>query len=139
MISRINSNTKLVLPKLSYKIMGALFKVHNELGPLMLEKYYQRAVAKELSKNSIKFTKEVPIALNYQGENIGRYFLDFVVEDKVILELKANKFTDPKFFKQVLAYLNTTHLPLAILANFRRKRLEYKRIVNAEFEGKSFE
>lgn len=99
MKTRINSNIKLVLPDLSYTIMGILFTVHNELGPLMLEKYYQRAVAKELLSGGLKFTREIPITLYYHGESIGRYFLDFVVEDKIILELKANKFTDPKFFK----------------------------------------
>lgn len=134
MNTRIYSN-KVILPELSYTVMGILFKVHNELGPALLEKYYQRAVEKELESEKISFLREVPIALEYRGKNIGRYFLDFVVEGKVILELKANKYTDPKFFKQVLSYLKKTKLPLAILVNFRRERLEYRRIINAELKA----
>src|SRR3989338_8762510 len=61
MKARINPNTKLVLPELSYTIMGILFTVHNELGPLILEKYYQRAVAKELSSERLKFTREIRV------------------------------------------------------------------------------
>lgn len=133
---RMKSNkTRLVLPELSYKIMGALFKVHNELGPTLLEKYYQRAIAKELEKQGLKFNREVPIELAYNGESIGRYFLDFLVEDKVVLEIKAQRSYNPKFFKQVLAYLRSTHLPLAIIANFRRPKLEYKRVINPEFKN----
>lgn len=138
MTTRINSN-KIVLAELSYKIIEILFKVHNELGSSLLEKYDQRAVAKELSRQNIRFIQELAIDLDYQGISIGRYKLDFIVEGKIILELKANKFTDPRFFKQVLTYLKTTHLPLAVLANFRRKRLDYRRIVNSEFKDKVFE
>lgn len=120
----------IVLPELSYKIMGALFTVHTELGPSLLEKYYQRAVAKELALQGLSFRKEAPVALVYKTECIGKYFLDFIVEDKVILETKAQIAYNPKFFKQTLAYLKETGLPLAILVNFRRPRLEYKRIIN---------
>jgi GxxExxY protein len=123
-------NTSIVLPELSYKIMGALISVHNELGPSLLEKYYQQAVAKEFDLLNIKYKKEVPITLQYKDISIGKYFLDFIVEEQIILETKAQAAYNPKFFKQALAYLNETHLPLAILVNFHSPRLEYKRIIN---------
>lgn len=110
--------------------MGALYAVHTELGPSLLEKYYQRAVAKEFEKQQITFKKEVPVTLRYKDEPIGKYILDFIVEDQIILETKAQIAYSPKFFKQTLAYLKETGLPLAILVNFRRPRLEYKRIIN---------
>ena len=135
MITRIDSNKKLVLPKLSYKIMGVLFSVHNELGPSMLEKYYQRAIAKELEAQRLSFQQEVPVNLYYKEKLIGKYLLDFVVEDKIILETKAQKSYNPKFFKQVLAYLRQTNLPLAILVNFRRPKLEYRRIINSRYSS----
>lgn len=122
---------KIVLPDLSYKIMGVLFAVHNELGPTLLEKYYQRAVAKEFETQKISYKREIPITLKYKNESIGKYILDFIVEDKIILETKAQVAYNPKFFKQTLAYLKETGLPLAILVNFRRPRLEYKRIINS--------
>lgn len=130
-----NKNPKIVLPKLSYEIMGILFKVHNGLGPTFLEKYYQRAVEKELKKAELSYQCEFAIELLYDGESIGRYFLDFVIEDKVVLELKAKRSYHPKFFKQVLAYLRSSGLPLAILANFRSERLDYKRIINPDLKN----
>lgn len=137
MKTQINSDT-VVSPELTYKIIGILFKVHNELGSSMLEKYYQRAVEIELKQEQLPFIKEAPVELSYRGKCIGKYYLDFIIMNKVILELKASKSNDPKFFKQVLSYLHQTHIPLAILANFRRERLEYKRIINADYyPGKS--
>ena len=126
-----NSNITIILPEFSYTIMGVLFSVHNELGPSLLEKYYQRAVAKELTNQGLSFKNEAPVTLSYKGESIGKYILDFIVEDKIILETKAHVAYNPNFFKQALAYLNETGLPLAILVNFRRTKLEYHRIVNA--------
>jgi GxxExxY protein len=119
--------------------MGILFKVHNKLGPSLLEKHYQRAVAKELGSQKIPYKREISIYLQYEGENIGKYFLDFTIDEKIILELKAEKYNNPIFFKQVLSYLKQTHLPLAILANFRREKLEYRRIINAEYKDQPFE
>jgi len=128
------NKSKIVLPKLSYKIMGCLFSVHNELGPTMLEKHYQRALAKEFKSKKISFKKEFPVDLLYKDELIGKYFLDFLVEDKIIIETKARRSYNPKFFKQTLAYLRQANLPLAILVNFRRPSLKYKRIINPDYK-----
>lgn len=111
-----------------------MFEVQNQLGPTMLEKHYQRAIEKEFFHQGIKFEKEYPITLRYKGENIGKYFLDFLVEEKVILETKAVKTYNPKFFKQVFAYLKQSHLPLALLINFKKNRLEYQRIINPDYK-----
>jgi GxxExxY protein len=121
---------KIILPDLSFKIMGALFNVHNELGPTLLEKYYQRALAKELKIQDLPFIQEVPVALEYKGNSIGKYFLDFIVNNQVVIETKAQGGYKPSFFKQTLAYLRQTGLPLAILVNFRCPKLEYRRIIN---------
>mgnify|MGYP001580976277 FL=1 len=130
--------SKLVLPKLSFKIMGILFRVHNELGPSLLEKYYQRAIEQELKKNKLKFKREIPIKLFYEGKSIGGYFLDFTIEDLIILEIKAQQFYSPKFFKQALSYLKQTNLPLAIIANFRRTKVRFKRVINPNFKNVDF-
>jgi GxxExxY protein len=120
----------IVLPELSFKIMGALFTVHNELGPTLLEKYYQRAVAREFENQNLQYKQEVPITLKYKGVSIGKYVLDFIVDYQIIIETKAQGGYKPSFFKQTLAYLKETNLPLAILVNFRSQRLLYKRIIN---------
>lgn len=80
---------RIVQKELSYKIVGILFKVHSELGSHHREKYYQRAVAKGLQKEGLRYRKEIPVELNFEGESVGKYFIDFVVENKIVLELRT--------------------------------------------------
>lgn len=122
--------SELIYPELSYKLMGILFKVHRKLGNSYQEKYYQRAVELELKANQIPFEREVEIKLNYNNEKIGKYFLDFVIDGKIALELKTTPFLKQQYLNQVLAYLDSSRLKLGIVANFRSERLEYKRLVN---------
>ncbi|MBI3290126.1 GxxExxY protein [Candidatus Microgenomates bacterium] len=79
----------LIYPELSYKIIGVLFKVHSELGNSYQEKYYQRAVEIELTGQGLSFNKEIAVDLSFADQKIGKYFLDFLIDDKIILELKA--------------------------------------------------
>jgi GxxExxY protein len=124
-------NNKLIYPELSYKIVGILFKVHNELGNKYQEKYYQRAIEIELKNQNIKFVKEIPVDLEYEKEKIGKYFLDFLIDDKVVLEIKTIPRLRPRDFKQVLAYLKSINLKLGIIANFHSEQLTFHRILNA--------
>ena len=121
---------KLIYPELSYQIMGMLFQVHNELGNKYQEKYYQRAVELELKKNKINFQKEVLVDLMYNGEKIGKYFLDFLIENKIVLELKTIDRFKISDYKQISAYLKSKEIKLGILANFRTEQLTFKRIIN---------
>ena len=132
----MTTNKRIILPELSYKVMGVLFKVHNKLGPTYQEKYYQRAIAKELDTQSIHFKREKQIELTYEGDTIGKYFLDFVIDNKIILEIKAHPFIRKEWTNQVIAYLVSTDLPLGIIANFRTPKLTYKRIVNPNLKDK---
>jgi GxxExxY protein len=125
-------NDKVIYPELSYKIVGILFDVHNELGNRYQEKYYQRAVEVGLKKEKISFKKEIQVSLTFESENIGKYFLDFLIEDKLVLELKVKPRLAKVDYKQVRAYLNSCDLKLGILANFSGESLEYKRILNTE-------
>ena len=126
--------TKIIQAELSYKIVGILFDVHNELGNRFQEKYYQRAVEEGLRHNKIKFEKELSVALEYNGKRIGKYFLDFLIEDKIILEIKAIPRLRIKDFKQILSYLVANNLELGLLANFRPDKLTYKRVLNSKFK-----
>ena len=116
--------------------MGIIFQVHNELGPSLLEKYYQRAIEKELKEQGVSFKREQSVDIFYKDEKIGKYFLDFTIEDLIILETKAQQSYSPKFFRQALAYLKQLNLPLAIIVNFRTNRIDSKRIVNPLFKDK---
>lgn len=120
---------KLIEPKLSYQIAGILFKVHNKLGPLYQEKYYQRAVEGELQTEKIPFEREKPVPIRYESRNIGRYCVDFVIDNKIVLEVKTLKYLHPKYVEQVLGYLNTLQIQLGIIANFKKDELELKRLI----------
>jgi GxxExxY protein len=126
-----SASNKLIYPELSYKIIGVLFKAHTELGNRYQEKYYERAVGLALDHHGLKYKKQLPVILTFGGEPIGKYFLDFLIENKIVLELKAVLMLTPKDFKQISAYLKSSNIKLGILSNFRPEKLEYHRILNA--------
>ncbi|MCX6744897.1 MAG: GxxExxY protein [Candidatus Parcubacteria bacterium] len=120
----------LIFPELSYKITGILYNVFNELGSGLQEKYYQRAIAFALKKNNLKFQEQVFVPLKYQGEKIGNYYLDFLIEDEIIVEIKRGEFFRQAFIKQIHEYLMVSHLSLGLLANFTSSGVRVKRILN---------
>ena len=120
--------------ELSYNIVGILFDVYNQLGNGHQEKYYQRAIEEALREKNFKYKKELKIDLKFNEKIIGKYFLDFLIDDKIILEIKAVPKLTPKDFRQVLNYLKTHNIELGILANFRGDSLIYKRILNSEYK-----
>lgn len=133
---RIDPNMpKIVQKELSYKIVGILFSVHTELGNRYQEKYYQRAVEEALLEEKLNFKKELPVDLKFNNKIIGKYFLDFFIENLIVIEIKAVPSLTPKDFTQVLAYLVANNVELGILANFRTNKLTYKRILNSKYLG----
>lgn len=125
-----NEVSKIVEKDLSYKIVGILYEVHTKLGGRYQEKIYQAAVEKLLQRDKISYKKGLPVDLIFEGSKIGKYFLDFLIENRIILELKAVYRFHPEHFKQVQSYLKTNNLKLGILANFKGPKLIYSRILN---------
>lgn len=125
-----NSTNKIIYPELSYMLMGVLFEVHNKLGTKYLEKHYQRAIEIKLKELGITHKKEVKIDSNFDGESLGEFFADFIIDNKIILEIKRTWTISQDDVKQVLRYLKSSNLKLGIIANFRHQRLEYRRILN---------
>ena len=121
---------QLIYPDLSYKLVGILFTVFNELGYGYQEKYYQRAIAKFFKKNKIEFKEQVYAPLEFKGERIGGYYLDFLIENRLILEIKKGDRFSKTNIDQVYSYLKRFNLKLGIIANFTRGGLKFKRIVN---------
>jgi len=120
----------LIYPELSYQIVGILFEVYNQLGGGYHEKYYQRGIASEFRRCNISSQEQVYAPVIFKGEKIGNNYLDFLIENKIILEIKrGNKFSK-NHIEQVLAYLKSKKLKLAIIANFGSKELKFKRIIN---------
>lgn len=120
----------MVQPELSYRIVGALFDVYNALGHGLLEKTYQRAVAEALKNRGLAFKEQVPVPIAFQGVEVGKQYLDFLIEDKVILELKQGDRFKKGNLDQVNAYLKSGNKQLAILANFTKEGVLFRRIVN---------
>jgi GxxExxY protein len=117
---------------LTYKIIGVAMGVHNYLGPGHNEEVYQKALEYELGHQDIAFESQKPIQIDYKGEQVGLRYLDFVVEDKVIVEIKATSELTSLFMWQVLYYFAATDYPVALLINFGSQTLEYKRLLPNE-------
>lgn len=124
----------LIYPKLSYELTAVLFKVHNHLGSHFQEKYYQRAVEIELKKRAIPYEREYMVSLKYEDDQLGRYFIDFVIDNKIALEIKSADYFKKTFIAQVLGYLVASKLKLGIIANFNSSKLLSKRIVNPKLK-----
>jgi len=120
----------LIYPELSYQLVGLAYNVFNELGHGHLEKIYQKAYAKELKEAGIVFKEQAPNQVIYKEEVIGNNYLDFLIEEKVIIELKRSDFYSKKYIDQVSNYIKVSNLKLAILINFTTNGVRIKRIVN---------
>ena len=125
-----NYRDDLLHKELSYKIVGVFFNVYNELGYGYQEKYYQKAIEHSLDLLEIKYQKQVLTKLIFKDKVIGRYYLDFLIEDKIVLELKVGKRFAKGDFDQVKGYLQATKKDLAILVNFTPKGVNCLRVVN---------
>ena len=120
----------LIYPELSYQLVGLAYNVFNELGHGHLEKIYQKAYAKELKEAGIVFKEQAPYQVIYKEEVIGNNYLDFLIEEKVIIELKRSDFYSKKYIDQVSNYIKVSNLKLAILINFTTNGVRIKRVVN---------
>lgn len=109
---------KLLYPELSYQIRGACFNVYKTLGPYHKESVYANALISELEKREIPFTKEASIDIEYQQKKVGVYRPDFLIDNKIIIELKAAEFLPKNDEKQLSYYLGGTRYRLGFLVNF---------------------
>ena len=115
---------------LSKKIIGAAIEVHRELGPGFLENIYEEALKVELSEHDFHFDAQKEIIIEYLAVVVGLHRLDLVVENTVIVELKAVKELTDIHFAQLRSYLKATGLKVGLLLNFSKPTLEVRRVVN---------
>ena len=117
---------------LTHKIIGCAMKVHSVLGNGFPEVIYQRALAIELEKQGLKFGREIEMTIFYDEVEIGRRRVDFFIEDKIMVELKAIAILDDSHLSQLINYLEAYNLPLGLLVNFGSKSMTFKRVYNSK-------
>jgi len=121
--------TEILFKELSYALVGAAMEVHRILGPGFLEAVYETALAHELTLRGIRFETQKRLPVYYKGQLAGDYVADLLVEDQIILEIKAVSKFNPAHEAQAHNYLAATGLRLAILLNFGASSLQQERIV----------
>jgi GxxExxY protein len=114
---------------LTYQINGAVFEVNKELGSGFLEKVYENALSLELHARGIKAESQVPIKVKYKDQPVGDYCADIVVDDRIILELKAVEALQNIHIAQLLNYLKATDFKLGFLINFTHPKAVIKRFI----------
>lgn len=120
----------LLYPEESYKINGAIYEVHKNLGPGLLEKVYQEALEREFKLQGIPYVREKEFSIVYKGEELEqKYIADFVCYDKIVVELKAVEDLLPIHTAQVINYLSITGYKLGLLVNFNVRQVKPERIV----------
>ncbi len=118
----------LLYEELTKLILEACFEVSNELGAGFLESVYQNALLLALRQKGLKVEAQKPIEVLFRGENVGQFYTDLLVDDKVIVELKAVKAILPEHKAQVINYLKATGIEVGLLVNFGMPKLEYHRL-----------
>lgn len=116
------------LNELSAAVIGAAMRVSNVLGCGFLEKVYENALAMELRRRSVAVAQQARISVTYEGVVVGDYYADLLVEDCLIVEVKAVRNLDPAHEAQCINYLRASGLKLCLLLNFARTRLSIQRI-----------
>lgn len=122
----------MIYEELTHKIIGCAMKVHSVLGNGFPEKIYQRAMGIEMTKQVLTFKQEMSMTVFYEGEIVGTRRVDFFVEDKIMVELKATIELTDGHLNQCRNYLEAYNLPVGLLINYGSISLQYKRIYNTK-------
>lgn len=119
--------------EITYKVIGCAMKVHNTLGNGFQEVIYQRCLAIELERAGLGFGREIEQTIFYEGVNVGTRRADFVVEEKVIVEIKALINLEDVHLAQAKNYVVAYDFPIGLLINFGAKSLQYKKVFNPKY------
>ncbi|MEM6458720.1 MAG: GxxExxY protein [Planctomycetota bacterium] len=126
----MNADEQGWLSEVCERVIGCAFEVSNTLGVGYLEKVYQRALVSECRRQEIVAVAEQPMPVLYKGDVVGDYYIDVLVEGRLIVEIKCVNGFVPEHTAQTLNYLRGTSLPLALMLNFKHPRVQIKRLVN---------
>ena len=121
--------------EITEQIISAAFYVHNALGWGFLEKVYQNAMIVKLKKDGVKVDVEVPVKVYFENELVGDYFADLMVEDTIIVELKAVKELNPAHDAQLVNYLKATGMNVGLLINFGESVKVKRKVFDKSFKS----
>ena len=124
------SAERATLEAVAEKVIGAAYEVSNVLGSGFLEKIYERALLEELTVRGLRVKAQAPFPVAYKGKLIGTYAADLVVEDRLLVEVKCVEAFSNEHLAQCINYLKASGLHLALLINFRRPKVEWRRVVH---------
>lgn len=119
---------KLNHKSLTELIIKAIINVHTALGPGFLETIYHNALVLELVQMNLKIEYEKEISVNYKGMNVGKHRIDILVEDEIIIELKAVEQLNKSHYAQLKSYLKAAGLNIGLLVNFAADKADYRRM-----------
>ena len=120
----------MIQQELTGKILEACFEVSNELGAGFLESVYEKALLVALRQKDLNVESQVKLQVMFRGIVVGDYFADILVENKILIELKAVNALTKEHFAQILNYLKATNLEVGLIINFGNSKLEYRRFDN---------
>ena len=118
----------LLYEQLTSKVLAACFEVSRELGAGFIESVYENALLIALRQNGVAADAQVPLKVTFRDEIVGDFYADILVEDKIIIELKAAKALAPEHQAQLINYLKATGIEVGLLINFGKPKLEYRRL-----------
>jgi GxxExxY protein len=130
-------NEKYKYSELTGKIIGAAMEVHKYLGNGFQEVIYQRALSIELNMQGLKYEREKEMPLSYKGYDIGKRRVDFFIEEKIMLEIKAVKQLEDVHLAQAINYLEAYGMEIGLLINFGSTSLEFKRVMKPKNQSPS--
>lgn len=125
----MNTNTHKCLDEITQAVIGAAYEVSNTLGAGFLERVYELALSNEVAVRGLEVKRQVAYTIAYKGQCVGEYFADLVVENQLLVELKCSDHFSNEHVAQCINYLKASGLRLALLINFQKPRLEWRRIV----------
>jgi GxxExxY protein len=126
----MKDKSKIIYAELCYKLYGLFYEVHNSLGRYCKEKQYADALEKLLNRENIKYNREFELTFNIAKEEIKRNRVDFLIDNRLLIDTKAKKFIDKSDYFQAKRYLIASDLKLLLIVNFREKYIKSKRILN---------
>lgn len=132
MSPNITNKIRIIEKELSYKLNGIFFEIHNELGRFVRERQCADALEIKLQRENIKYKREFAVLVAGRKSN----FADFIIEDKILVELKRKPVNTEDDYKQIMRYLESIDLELGLLVNFGLEYLKPKRILNPKFKNR---